>query len=412
MRFTFIHASDLHLDTPFKGLAQIDPALARRLRDASLVALDRIVDKAIEVQAAFVVFAGDLYDGVERGIRAQLRLHDALSRLDEQGIYSFIVHGNHDPESGGWTAVRSWPERVTIFGPGRPQCVPVERGGRTLATVHGVSYGARAEQDNLALRFPSVSDGGVRVGVLHASVEKSDTGHERYSPCTIEDLRSRGMTYWALGHVHRHMILSRAPWIVYSGNTQGRDPGPGEQGAKGALVVEVDQHAVTRVEPFATDSARFFGVDVDLRDIDDIGDVEAHLRHQADALVASNPGVDLLLRGSLHGHSPLYRELRSPARRGELLDALRDRADQHVGWLDLFSDVHPAIDLDRIRHSQDLRAAVLETWERWREDPARELPDTLRRGLARVGTPGEDVLATLLDEAARDVLERLSVEAR
>ena len=412
MHFTFIHASDLHMDTPFSGLAQIDPALAKRLRDASLVALDRIVDKAIEVEAAFVVFAGDLYDGVERGIRAQIRLHDALSRLDEQGIHSFIVHGNHDPQSGRWTAVGRWPDRVTVFRPDDPQQVRVERGGRTLATVHGVSYGARAEQDNLALRFPRISDGGFHVGLLHASVEQSDTGHERYSPCTIEDLRSRGMSYWALGHVHRHLVLSRAPWIVYSGSTQGRDPGPGELGPKGALVVEVDHQEVTGVEPFPTDSARFFEVDVELRGAGDIGDVEARLRHEADSLLGSNPGVDLLLRGSLSGHSNLYRELQSAGRRQELLDALRDLADQRVGWLDLRSDVHPAIDLERIRKSQDLRAAVLETWVRWREDPARELPEPLQQGLANVGKPDEDELAALLDEAARDVLERLSVEAR
>ena len=123
--FSFVHAADLHLDTPFKGIGSTAPQVAEQLREASLAAFDSLVDLCLERRAAFLVVAGDIYDGPERGLRAQLRFRDGLARLSAAGISSFVVHGNHDPVETGWSALNdTWPERVTIFGagngPGRP----------------------------------------------------------------------------------------------------------------------------------------------------------------------------------------------------------------------------------------------------------------------------------------------------
>ena len=399
MRFRFVHAADLHLDTPFVGLELLDATLAQRLRDASLDALDRIVTKAIEVDAAFVVFAGDLYDGVERGIRAQLHFRAALVRLADQGIQSFVAHGNHDPEGGRWTAVRAWPERVTVFASGAPQSVAVVRDGVALATVHGVSYGAKAERENLALRFARPAGGGPHVAVLHCSVDRAP-GHENYSPCNLDDLRSRGMTYWALGHVHQHRVLAREPWVVYPGNTQGRGIGVGERGAKGAL----------GVEPFATDKARFFELQVDIGDASDIATLSDKLREQAEALADENEGTDVILRARLTGRGALHGEIKRLRVREELLAGVRDLA-RRAWWLSLEDGARPALDLERIRAGQDLRSEVLATWDVWRASEGwAALPAALRAEPDRVGRLTPELLAELLPEAAYDVVERLTGE--
>src|SRR5271167_1437646 len=91
--FTFVHSADLHLDTPFKGIGGTAPYVAKRLRDASLAAFDRLVELCLQRRAAFLVVAGDIYDGPERGLRAQLRFRDGLARLSDAGISSFVVHG-------------------------------------------------------------------------------------------------------------------------------------------------------------------------------------------------------------------------------------------------------------------------------------------------------------------------------
>ena len=150
--FRFVHAADLHLDTPFRGLAAEDEQVAGAMRDASLDAFDDLVELAIDRGSAFVLLAGDIYDGESRGVRAQLRFLKGLERLSAANIKVFIVHGNHDP-LGGWSAIRSWPSGVTIFGDRDVQCHPVQINGRTVANIYGISYAQREVSDNLALRF-------------------------------------------------------------------------------------------------------------------------------------------------------------------------------------------------------------------------------------------------------------------
>ena len=61
--FSFIHAADLHLGSPLSGLAARDADLARRLASAGRQAFEDLITRAIERQVAFVVVAGDVYDG-------------------------------------------------------------------------------------------------------------------------------------------------------------------------------------------------------------------------------------------------------------------------------------------------------------------------------------------------------------
>ena len=58
----FLHASDLHIDSPLRGLDRYDGAPVQRLRTATRSALERLVDKAVSERVDFVLFAGDIYD--------------------------------------------------------------------------------------------------------------------------------------------------------------------------------------------------------------------------------------------------------------------------------------------------------------------------------------------------------------
>lgn len=417
MRFKFIHAADLHLDSPFVGIGTLDPDLAARLRDASLNALEHIVAKATEVDAAFVVLAGDLYDGPSRGIRAQIRFRDALARLAAKGIRSFVAHGNHDPEGGRWTAIRDWPDGVTVFPPREPASVPVERNGTRIAMVHGVSFGARKERNNLALRFPVANrDGGIlHVGVLHCAVEgeSGQFGHKRYSPCTLDDLRGRNMGYWALGHVHRHKVLARDPWVVYPGNTQGRGIAAVERGPKGAVVVDVEDGKVVAVTPFETDSVRFFEVELDIGEATDVGGVAEALAGRAKALAEQNDGVDVVLRGRLTGRGEVHAELCTANALKPLFATLPELSPASIHWLDLVDAAAPALNLDQIRESGDLRSAVLETSDDWRVGgELNQIPSGLRSDIERAGKMPPGLFDELLREAMHDVIGRLSTGER
>src|SRR5947207_1400019 len=152
LKFRFVHAADLHLDTPFAAIGRVAPEIAGRLRDASLEAFDALVGMAIEREAAFVVFAGDIYDAADRGVRAQLRFLRGVERLADRGIPVFVAHGNHDPLDG-WSAIRRAPANLTVFGGDAVESHSVVRDGELLAQVYGISYPHRDVSENLALRF-------------------------------------------------------------------------------------------------------------------------------------------------------------------------------------------------------------------------------------------------------------------
>lgn len=84
--FSFAHVADLHLDTPFSGLASLNDDLAMRLNNASLDAWERVVQAALHHGVDFVVIAGDVYDSDTASVRAQPRFKRGLERLSAAGI--------------------------------------------------------------------------------------------------------------------------------------------------------------------------------------------------------------------------------------------------------------------------------------------------------------------------------------
>lgn len=346
MRFRFLHAADLHLDTPFKRLTGVPERVARQLRDASLEAFDALVKTAIDEQVAFVVLAGDIYDGAERGVRAQLAFRDGLARLADAGIATYIVYGNHDPIGEGWSAIGDFPPEVTVFGADGVGRAEVRIDDTLVATVSGISYATHDETENLSLRFPPVEGKGFHVAVLHANVG-SQSDYAPYSPCTLDDLKAGGYHYWALGHIHRRSELGDGhPLVVYPGNLQGRSPKPSEQGPKGAVIVDVDgTTATTRF--VALDTVRFDRVDIDIDD-KNLDDLEQALVDAAEACRAGAQNRPVVLRGHIAGHGHLHDELAPADRRADLLVRLRDlarNADPFIWWDDLTWRTRPAIDI-------------------------------------------------------------------
>src|SRR5258706_149341 len=93
--FTFVHAADIHLDSPLVGLTQKDEAFSRLVRGATRRAFANIVDLAIEEGAAFVVIAGDLYDGSWKDQSTGQFAVSQLARLSRAGVRAVIAFGNH-----------------------------------------------------------------------------------------------------------------------------------------------------------------------------------------------------------------------------------------------------------------------------------------------------------------------------
>lgn len=421
MDFRFVHAADLHLDTPFSGMARLSPEIADQLREASLEAFDDLVRLTIRVDAAFLLLAGDIYDGAERGLRAQLRLLRGFQRLSRRGIQVFVVHGNHDP-AGGWSAVRDWPAGVTIFEPGEVQRVAVEKDGQRLAVVQGISYGQRHETDNLALRFHPPEGAGLQVGLLHCHAG-SDPAHAPYSPCRVEDLLSAGLDYWALGHLHRRRMLAEGgPWIAYPGNLQGRSLSPAETGPKGALVAEATDNSVRSVRFVALDRVRFVNEEILAGGLQDLAALNQALLDRAEAIRTEHEGRHLVLRTTLTGDGPLHTRLNRPGLLDEMLEELRhgERRDGPLFWWESIEDrTRSSRDLAALERRDDFSAAVFRLQRRLAADPGalRRFVEQqvgsapLMHGMARRNRPlDETALQDLLGRALDRALDLLEPE--
>lgn len=360
MRFRFLHAADLHLDTPFSRLTDVPEPIAAALRDASLEAFERLIDTAIESEVVFVLFAGDIYDGAVRGVRAQLAFRAGLQRLADAGIRSFVVYGNHDPCREGWSAIGDFPDGVTVFGPDEVETAEVAIDDVVVATVSGISYAKSQTTENLALRFPKANGRGFHIALLHANVG-GDAAHQPYSPCSLDDLRASGHHYWALGHIHRRAGLGDGePLVVYPGSLQGRSPKPSERGAKGAVLVDVDgRKATTSFVPL--DLVRFEHLEVDIAGLS-LDGLEQTLVDASSARLAESDGRSILVRATIGGRGDLHDDLAPLGRRTELLERLRDLSRlsaPFIWWDDLIWDTHPAIDVAERTAGDDFVADLL-----------------------------------------------------
>ena len=410
MRFRFLHAADLHLDTPFTGMRRVDASLVATLRDATTRAFENLIKAALEHSVAFVVIAGDIYDGPERGIRAQLAFRNGLARLAQAGIPSFVVHGNHDPVEDGWSAVRKWPDGVTVFGPGSVATVPVERDGQTLALIHGISYARRETRDNLALGFRRDRAECFQVGVLHCNAG-AHADYAPYSPCSVDDLVSAGLDYWALGHVHlRHFLYEGSPWIAYPGNLQGLSPKPSELGAKGTLLVDVDDGQVANVDFLPLDVVRFDAFDLDIAELVDVAGLIDALVGAARERAATHDGRTAVLRVSLTGRGAVHLDLRRSHVRDQVLLPVRTAlaSGTPAVWLDAIDDrTSPELDVAALRGRGDFAADLIARVDSLLATPAGRA-DLIASYVA--GLPGGDLrqlLGTAVDAApAGDEIRR------
>ena len=191
---SFLHVADVHLDRPLDNIKRLDPRMAERLHKASRQSFEHIVDLAIEKQVACVVIAGDLFDGPVRDVGSGLWVEGQFKRLEADNIPVALILGNHDANSAAGR-VSQWGSNVHQFDSDASETKLLDASG---LAIHGQSFGARAELQDLAAKYPASAAGYFNIGLLHTSLAGS-ASHDTYAPTTISVLDNSGYDYWALG---------------------------------------------------------------------------------------------------------------------------------------------------------------------------------------------------------------------
>ena len=358
----FIHAADLHIDSPLRGLEAYEGAPVERVRNATREALRRLVQLCLNERADFLIVAGDLFDHDWKDFNTALFVVNQFQELIKQGIGVLVIRGNHDSEAES-SLKAPWPtsERFKLFHHQQPETVVLKDLG---VAIHGMSFPERHVRQNLVPDYPDPVPGLFNIGILHTNATGSEE-HATYAPCTVKELVDKGYQYWALGHVHQYQVLNSDPChVVYSGNTQGRHIR--ETGAKGCAVVTVENGQVERIDFVSTDVLRWQEIELELtaeQRLDDLGHlVESRLREELQEADGRLLGVRL----RIHGRCAAHRQLGSDAARREAEAALRARVVEisEDVWLEKVKwHTRLPVDRDALKGGQDLVGDMLRQFD-------------------------------------------------
>ena len=345
----FIHCADLHLGSRFVGISTDDKELGKRMRSSTFAALDEIINTAMHEAVDFIIFSGDIFDDSNETPYTRQRFADAVARA---GIPCYIIYGNHDYKRR-WEDSIPLPPNAYVFGsePERMSYPPKLLDAQI--EIIGVSYHKRQVFDDLTAKMKGSSDK-FSIGIVHCDVD----GDERspYSPCRSAEMGGKGIDYWACGHRHTAQIISRDPYIVYPGNTQGRNFR--ETGEKGAFMVTVADRRVVKTEFFETGQILWKDVDAEIKSNTTVQQLIDDIKEKC------RPGSFIRVR--ITGTGKLDSFLRTnaePTKEGDVraeetfLTMLEEQTECKCSSLEIHTS--PEIDLNRRKDTGDFVSAAL-----------------------------------------------------
>ena len=340
----FIHASDLHIDSPLRGLDRYDGAPVERLRSATRSALERLVDRALAERVDFLLLAGDIYDRDWQDFHTGLFFRGQMVRLERAGIRCFIVQGNHDAQ-GVISRQLTLPSNVTVFSSRAAQTIRLDE---LSVAIHGRSFPEREVNEDLVPSYPPPVSGYFNIGLLHTSLT-GRAGHDTYAPTDLPTLVAKGYDYWALGHVHAREVLNERPRIVFCGNLQGRHAK--ETGVKGCELVTVEAGRI-EAEFIALDVVRWSQLSVPLDGVDRLESLNEAFARALEPVLAGTTDRLHAVRVTLTGSTELHRL--EAAQPGTLAAAMHAAA-QDIGTAEIWIEqvrLDLSTPLDRARAAQ------------------------------------------------------------
>ncbi|MBW1786293.1 MAG: DNA repair exonuclease [Deltaproteobacteria bacterium] len=413
--FKFIHAADIHLDSPLRKLDVYEGAPVDEVRRAARRAFENLVDLALAEAVAFVLLAGDLYDGDWKDYNTGLYFVSQMSRLREADIPVFMIAGNHDAASRITKALRL-PQGIRMLSSKGPETLRMKQLG---VAIHGQSFPSPVVDRDLSAGYAPPVPGCFNIGMLHTCATGRE-GHEPYAPCTVEGLRQKGYDYWALGHVHKREVLLQDPLILFPGNVQGRHIR--ETGPKGCMLVEVGGDGRPQAGFRPLDVVRWFDVETDASTAGSAYDVVDLVIERLRQVAADNQGMPLVVRLRITGDSRAHDAIASD--REKWLNEFRSAAVDLGGgriWIEKLKLLtRPPVDRKRlesaggpvaelIRYMDDIRTNpdLLGPLGDVLEDFRKKLPREIVEGEDRIAPDEPEWLADMMTEVRPMLMHRL-----
>ncbi len=270
-----LHFADLHLGVENYGRIDPDTGLSSRLLDF-LSALDQVVDYALGNKVDLVLFCGDAYKTREPSQTHQREFARRINRLVANDIPIFLLIGNHDlPNAIGRATTTEIFDTLAIknvYVSNRPDIyrIPTKSGTIQIASLPWLRRSAllsREDTKNLsfdqinqrlqqvltnviAINISKLDPGLPSILAAHVWVSGAQIGSERLMTIgqehalLLSNVANPAFDYIALGHIHKHQVMSSSPPVVYPGSLERLDFGEAED-EKGFYVIEINQDKET-----------------------------------------------------------------------------------------------------------------------------------------------------------------------
>lgn len=237
----FLHIADVHLDSPFLGLSFLPSELFGQIKNAIQLSFEKAVNFAIDHDVDLVLLAGDTFDSIHPTPQSKIFFANQIKRLVDRQIQVVMVLGNHDYSQIDDLLLNESPYFKIIGSNEQIEQVDFMTKSQYKYRVVGFSYQHNHITEDIIAKYPPKSTSIYTIGLAHAGVKQSSVDQNNYAPFTLNEVKDLNYDYFALGHIHLRQVLSQEPWIVYSGNLQGRHVN--EKDAKGFYFCQVDEQS-------------------------------------------------------------------------------------------------------------------------------------------------------------------------
>lgn len=237
----FLHIADVHLDSPFLGLSFLPSELFGQIKNAIQLSFEKAVNFAIDHDVDLVLLAGDTFDSIHPTPQSKIFFANQIKRLVDRQIQVVMVLGNHDYSQIDDLLLNESPYFKIIGSNEQIEQVDFMTKSQYKYRVVGFSYQHNHITEDIIAKYPPKSTSIYTIGLAHAGMKQSSVDQNNYAPFTLNEVKNLNYDYFALGHIHLRQVLSQEPWIVYSGNLQGRHVN--EKDAKGFYFGQVDEQS-------------------------------------------------------------------------------------------------------------------------------------------------------------------------
>lgn len=237
----FLHIADVHLDSPFLGLSFLPSELFCQIKNAIQLSFEKAVNFAIDHDVDLVLLAGDTFDSIHPTLQSKIFFANQIKRLVDRQIQVVMVLGNHDYSQIDDLLLNESPYFKIIGSNEQIEQVDFMTKSQYKYRVVGFSYQHNHITEDIIAKYPPKSTSIYTIGLAHAGMKQSSVDQNNYAPFTLNEVKDLNYDYFALGHIHLRQVLSQEPWIVYSGNLQGRHVN--EKDAKGFYFGQVDEQS-------------------------------------------------------------------------------------------------------------------------------------------------------------------------